>query len=534
MALNDVRAPRPLYAMLAAHGLATRNRAVRELGRSGVWLVSIALAILSITFLLPLWATLAGLGFIFGSGMPSEAAEAVLGVVLFGVSFFGGAMSGAMGGAKQLAWESYRTYPVRTRSVFVAELVASALDLVPIVLGVGALALLSGVAVSQRGGYWLLPLAFAEAILALLVLQLLVGTLAERLVVRLRYALSALALAVWAGATLVAAAPEARHDDAASLEARTSGLFRVVAALGKAATALPSASVIRSFHAAGAKETAHAALLHAYPIALLVALVLFANRMVAREMGSHAATDLGAVKLWSFKRPAAGLARLTFVSVMASRVGRFGLVVPLLVLVLVRGPLAAFAGQSAWTIPGAYAYLSLVANQFQLNQFGLDGHGVKSLLLLPLSERDIFAGKAWGLFFYQALAAAMLTVLLAGLQHAHALELCAGLMLFVAIVFMQNAVGRRTSVTMPRMMPRKDVRANATPIGLVLVGLLVSIAGGSVMSGAFVLLSKWAPIWLVPGMTAIAATSALVHHLTCAGADRLFLARRETLLSALG
>ncbi len=529
-----VNGPRPLYAMLAAHALSTRNRAVRELGRSGVWLVSIALAVMSVTFLLPLWITLGGLGFIFGSGLPSLSAEAVLGVVLFGVSFFGGAMSGAMGGAKQLAWESYRTYPVRTRSVFYAELVASALDLVPIVLGIGALSLLSGVAISQTGGLWLLPLSFVEIIVALLVLQLLVGTLAERLVVRLRYVLSAIALAVWAGATLVAAAPEARNDDAASIAVRTSGLFRVVAALGKAATALPTSSLVRSLHLAGSGQTARAALEHAYPMTLLALLVLFANRMVAREMTSNADTELGALKLWSFKGPVAGVARLSFISVMASRVGRFGLVVPLLVLVLVRGPLAAFAGQSAWTIPGAYAYLSLVANQFQLNQFGLDGHGIKALLLLPISEKDIFGGKAWGLFAYQAIAAVMLTVLLATLQHARLLDLCAGLTLFIAIVFMQNAVGRRTSVTMPRMTPRKDVRANATPIGLVLVGLLVSIFCGSVMSGLYVALARWAPIWLLPGMIMMAAVTALIHRWSRDGAVRLFRRRRETLLAALG
>jgi hypothetical protein len=534
LALDDVRTPRPLYAMLAAHGLTTRNRAVRELGRSGVWLVSVALGLLSITFLLPLWLTLGGLGFIFGSGLPALGAEAVLGVVLFGVTFFGGAMSGAMGGAKQLAWESYRTYPVRTRSVFVAELVASALDLVPIVLGLGAISLLGGVAISQHAGIWLLPFAFVEAIIALLVLQLLVGTLAERLVVRLRYALSALALAVWAGATLVAAAPEARLAEGSSLESRTSGLFRVVAALGKAAALLPTSNVVRSFFAAGSGETARAALLHAYPITLIVGLLLLANRMVAREMSAGASTELGNVKLWSFATPTMGIARLSFISIMQSRVGRFGLVVPLLVLVLVRGPLAAFAGQSAWTIPGAYAYLSLVANQFQLNQFGLDGHGVKALLLLPISERAIFAGKAWGLFLYQALAALMLTVLLATLQHAPLLELTAGLLLFLAIVFMQNAVGRRTSVTMPRMTPRKDVRANATPIGLVLVGLLVSIVGGSVMSGAYVLLAKWSPLLLAPGMAMVALLTALVHRWTREGAVKLFRARRETLLSALG
>jgi uncharacterized protein YacL len=185
-------------------------------------------------------------------------------------------------------------------------------------------------------------------------------------------------------------------------------------------------------------------------------------------------------------------------------------------------------------VPGAYAYLSLVANQFQLNQFGLDGHGVKALLLLPVSERDILSGKAWGLFVYQSIAAVLLTVLLAFVQHAHVGQLVAGMALFLAIVLVQNAVGRRTSVTMPRMTPRKDVRANATPIGLVLVGLVVSVVGGSFMSSAYVALERFAPAWLVPGMVALALVAAGAHRASRGSAERLFRAKRETLLAALG
>src|ERR1019366_1804513 len=183
-----MKQPRPLRAMLAAHALSTTNRARRELGRSGVWVIAIAIGLLTFTFVVPLWLTMVGLGVIFGQALPNQGAEAILGVVLFGVSFFGGAMSGAMGGAKQLAWESYRTFPVRTRSVFLAELISSAVDLVPIVLGVSALALLVGIALVQRPSFWLLPIAFVEALGVVLLLQLVVGTLATQLIRRLRFA----------------------------------------------------------------------------------------------------------------------------------------------------------------------------------------------------------------------------------------------------------------------------------------------------------------------------------------------------------
>lgn len=520
--------------MLAAHALATKNRAVRELGRSGVWVVAIAVMLLSFTFLLPLWATMAGLGVVFGQLMPNKGAEAILGTILFAVTFFGGAMSGAMGGAKQLAWESYRTYPVRTRSVFIAELLASMLDIVPIVLGISALMLLGGLAIAVRTSPWLFPVALFEALIALLVIQLLVGTLAERLVRRLRVGLSAIALAVWVGTALTASIPKGQKIEGDGVLERAVSALHIVATLGNVARALPSSKIVKSLYLVAHDQAVTALELHLYPVLVLCVLVVVASRMVAREMSGTAADEQGSARLWTFRTPAWGIARLTFLTVMQSRVGRFGLVVPILVIVLVRGPLAAIAGQTPWTVPGSYAYLSLVANQFQLNQFGLDGHGVKALLLLPISERDVLAGKARGLLAYQTLAALLLTVLFAAVSRPSVAELASGLMLFYAIVFMQNAVGRRTSVTMPRMTPRKDVRANATPIALVLVGLLVSIVGGSMMSGLYVVLAKYAAPWLPVGMAALTLTSVALHRLTRDGAERLFRTRREKLLEVLG
>ena len=111
--------------MIAAHLQASRNRAVRELGRSGVIVLAIFIVMIGSTFLLPLWTVMLVLGWVFGKALPGPSAEPLLGALLFGMSYLGGATSGSISGAKQLTWESYRTYPVRLRSIFAAELVAS-------------------------------------------------------------------------------------------------------------------------------------------------------------------------------------------------------------------------------------------------------------------------------------------------------------------------------------------------------------------------------------------------------------------------
>jgi hypothetical protein len=270
-----------------------------------------------------------------------------------------------------------------------------------------------------------------------------------------------------------------------------------------------------------------------YPACIALVLAVAVARLLEREAADAGEDDAPAGRLWSFRTPALGMARLTFATLMGSRIGRFGLVVPLLVVVLVKGPLAQASGRELWAVPGAYTYVSLVANQFQLNQFGLDGHGVKALLLLPLSERDVLRGKALGLAAYQAIQAALLTVLLAVLHRPGANQIAAGLLLFVAMVLVQNAVGQRTSSWMPRMVPRGSVKGNATPLGLVLVGLVLSTTCGGTFGGLFALLAWRAPWALVPSMALLALACAAAWRQLEAGGARRLRDGREKLLAAL-
>ncbi len=528
---------RPLRAMLAAHGQASTNRAARELGRSGVAVLLLGLGAITTTFLLPLWTAMLGLGWAFGKSLPGAGAEALLGGLLFGMSYLGGATSGTISGAKQLTWESYRTFPVRLRSVFLAELVASAFDLMPIVLGVSTLSLSVGLAIANVRLLPLVPFVVAEGIVGVLVVQLLVGALAERAVRRLRLALNVLVLVLALGIAVGTMIPMVNvgvsfQDDFLGGALATIGKLQAV--LEQLAIILPTTWTARSLSALAEGHIALAALYQLVPLGALASMAFVAARMLDRDAAGDIVGDAPPAKLWSFRTAAAGIARLQFETLMDSRVGRFGLVFPLVVVVLVRGPLTALVGRAPWAVPGAFIYVALLGSQFQLNQFGLDAHGTKALLLLPIDEVDIWRGKARGLLAYQTIQAISLGVFLAIVQRPSLVELASGILVFFAMVAVQNAVGRATSVLMPRMMPRKRVQSNAMPIRLVLVALVMSLGFGGILGTAFAVLARHAPSFRPVIALALLVIAVAVQRALLPSASRLLRRRKERLLAALG
>jgi len=225
---------------------------------------------------------------------------------------------------------------------------------------------------------------------------------------------------------------------------------------------------------------------------------------------------------------------LQIATIVGSRIGQFGFFIPLIVVVLIRGPLAHATGREVWAVPAAFTYLSLGGNQFQLNQFGLDGHGIKSLLLLPIRPHDLFRGKTLGLAAYQGAQAVILILLLAVLHHPAVLQVASGILLWASIFLIQNTVGRFTSVWMPRMLARKSVRGDATPLALVLVGLGLSVVCGGVLGGIWSACVVWAPSALLPVLAGLFVAFAAGNALLLKRASSLFRTHRERLLSALG
>lgn len=544
----------PIRALLAAHFQTAWNRSAREMGRQGAWVVGLLVGITGLLAAGPLFLGMGGLGWLLGSRLDRPFAVVLLSLVLALISLGGGLFGGVAGGTRQLSWEAYRGYPLKLRNLYLAELAAGIADPLPLILGVGLAGFLAGAAgalaipLGTPGAAFLLPLLLLETLLTLLALQLLVGGLAAALVKRLRLALTLLAVVAWVGSTLAttrlpreprprpsAAARAARQaDQQAKVEALAARGARILAAL-------PSHAAAQSLVLAREGRWGLALSLHAYPLLFLALLMVLGARLVAREAGAERAVQASwrsaprnQERLWSFRHPAEGIARLHFRTLMASQMGRFAFLMPVMTLVLLKGPFIQLKGYSLWAVPSAFAYLSLVGNNVMLNQFGFDRHGIKALLLLPVSAQDLLKGKLVGMAAHQGLQALLLVALLAIFEKAPATPLCAGVLMLGCVFLAQSAVGQWTSLWAPRPMAMDSLKNGNMPFAIGMLSLATSGLWTSLFGGLYVLVAWLAPAWLIPAL-ALALLATLAAHLALLPVMAGYLdRRREVLVERLG
>jgi len=531
-------------ALLAAHVQTSWNRSAREMGRQGVWVMSLLVGLMGLLGAVPLFLGLGGLGWLLGGGLDKPLAPALLGGALALMGLGGGLFGGVAGGARQLSWEAYRGFPLKLRDLYFAELVAGIGDPLPIILGVGLAGFLSGVAVGSPSSIPLLPLILLETLLTLLALQLLVGGLAAALVKRLRLALTILGILAWVGSTLATSQLPERPRRGTAAAQRSPGhraeqqvqLERLAERGASLLAVLPSHASALSLVRAREGRWGAAIALHAYPLAALALFMLLGARLVGRETSDEKSvpTLRGPDRLWSFRSPAEGIGRLHFRTLMASQLGKFAFLMPVMTLVLLKGPFAQFRGQSLWAVPAAFAYLSLVGNNVALNQFGLDRHGVKTLLLLPVTAQDLFKGKLLGLAAHQGLQALLLLILLAVFEGAGPASLIAGVLMLGCVFLAQGAVGQWTSIWAPRPMAMASLKNSNMPFAVGMLSLATSGLWTGIYGGLYALTAWLAPVWLVPVM-AVAFLLTLAGHLAllptvAAQLDR----RRDVLVERLG
>jgi len=528
----------PVRALLAAHLQTTWNRSARELSRQGAWVLVLTVALLGLLAAGPLVFGLGLVGWMMGRALDHPVTPVALGGLLALASLGGGLFGGILGGARQLTWESYRGYPLRLPALYLAELGAGLGDLFPLTLAVGLGALLAGLGLAAPALLPLIPLVYLETLLTLLALQLLAGGLAEALVKRLRVALVVLGILAWMLSTLFTTRlpqhtrgtrPPVSAEQAAKVEA----LGR---SLGRAVSVLPTHAAALSLLRAREGRWGAALALHAYPLAVLLLLMLGGARLLGRPSeGSRPVRAGGAPeRLWSFRSPAAGVGRLHFQTLMGSHLGKFAFVMPLMTVVLLKGPFAQLRGQSLWAIPAAFAYLSLVGNNFVFNQFGLDRHGIKALLLLPVDAEDLLRGKLLGMAAHQGLQALLLLVLLALFERPLAVQLIAGLLLMGCYFLAQASLGQWTSAWMPRTMAPDSLKNSNMPFALGMLSLAASGLWTGLYGGAYALLSWLAPAALLPGMALLFGLTLAAHRGLRPSAAAYLNRRREKLVEALG
>jgi len=160
----------------------------------------------------------------------------------------------------------------------------------------------------------------------------------------------------------------------------------------------------------------------AVPLGATLGLLALTGACVHRELAVDrrpgAALDGG--RIWAFRRPWAGLARLQFHQLLASRAGQMRLLMLLLSVLLAKEPELLTVGTvqmpRAWPALAAGLTFGAVLVVPLCNLLGFDRGGVQTWWTAPLAARDLLLGKVLGCAAYAALAAPVLLALIAKAQ----------------------------------------------------------------------------------------------------------------------
>jgi len=528
----------PVRTLLVAHLQAGWNRSRKELGKTGRTAYVITLTMLGLFAAMPMvGGSLVG-GYFLGRGLPDPILIRILGGILAFLALLGGIVGGLFSGNRTLGWESTRIFPLRLRSLFTAELIAGMGDLLPLVMAIISACLLLGVGVAKPVLLMLLPLPWLGTLLAVLCIRYLVGSLSARLTKHLRLALAVLAFFLWITTTLLPTTTrriteKGRSPSAISLQVKQ-GLKHLV----KVVDHLPSTQSVRGLGDALQGRWGLALSRQIYPMAMLALLLLAAASTLKHDSNPQASDPVkkgSAEKLWSFSTPMLGVARLQWRAITSSHLGRFQLLIPLMVLVLIKGPFASIKGATIWTLPMAFAYLSMSGIQIQLNQFGLDGPGIKALLLLPIRSRDLLVGKTLGLLGFLGIQVALLLILLSLVGKLGPLQALAGVCFSGCLFLLQVSLGHWTSAWLPRPMPRDSLKNNNMAQPVIWLGMAGMLVGMLIFGGIFLLTNWLAPALLLPVMALLLGMLFLIYkHQVLPAAARYLDGRKEVLVQSLG
>jgi hypothetical protein len=533
----------PVRAVLEVHLAATWNRSTQELGKAGALVFALVMGLLLVVGGGPVvvGSTLFGWLLLGPRLREPDFFAPFLGATLALLLFFGGVVGGIMGGSRTLAWESYRVFPLRLPALFAAELAASLGDPLCLAMALMSGFLLLGVGLANPAVLPLIPLIWIGTVGSMLCLQHLIGSLAARAVKRFQVGLILLAVLGWTGLYLFPTQTATTHrpGPTPTLEVQIQRLRGFGPRLGQVLSYLPTSQAAKGLSAAAQGRWSSALGQQAPLLATLLLLLLFTSLTLRREADQESLRvqlrTRSPERLWSFSTPRMGVARLHWQNLLGSHLRRFSLLVPLMTLVLLKGPLGVAKGIHVWALPAAFGYLALTGIQFQMNQFGLDGPGVKVLLLLPLKAEELLLGKFWGLAAYQSLQAALLLALLGIGGVLTGIGAAAGLCLAGCLFLTQVACGHWTSAWLPRPIPRDSLKNSSQSPLVVWLSMVLGSAAVGLFGGPYLLAAWLAPALLLPLMLALFLACALAYwRLILPHAARYLDRRRETLVNALG
>ena len=174
----------PLWAVISAHQQGLLNRARRQLGARAFWFIVVILSLGGGVLFVQAGVGLGFVGWYAGRSFADEADHRFVALAAFLLSvviFIGGAFGGLAGSSRRLPWESLQAFPVTTRTLFIAELFAGAVEPMALVEFVGLLGLCVGMSVASPASAPYIAVLFVTSALSLLSIQLLVASIGQRL-----------------------------------------------------------------------------------------------------------------------------------------------------------------------------------------------------------------------------------------------------------------------------------------------------------------------------------------------------------------
>ena len=484
----------PVRALLATHGISSWNRALLELGQKGriaTWAVAV---LLGLVVLVPAALLFFFSGFFIAARLGDPVIVRVLGATLATLALMGG----AIGRSRVLDWERARTLPLHLRTIFAAELLAGLADFLPALFALITAALLLGMAMARPPLLPLIVVPWLVAVGMLLGLRHILGGLAAQFLRRFRLALVAAAAVCALGAIVAARVPRLRPEP-----------------LQAVLDALPVTQSLHGLSDAVAGQWVPALLRQLYPLTFLVLLLVLAARTLKREAEPRAgtsATDTTRERLWSFTTPTRGIARLHWVSLMRSSIGLMGLLMPLVLLFVMRRQLAPTG--PLWAVPALLSALLLVNATIHFDQFGLDGAGVKSLLLLPVRSADLLVGKTLALAVYQGSQLLLLLGVLGAMHRLSPAQALTAMCLSGCQLLVNVSIGHWSSIQFPRALPRNvfrnSTKTSPSPL-LSVISLGAILIGTAVFGGTFIVLGRSAPAWQLPVMAVVLGVMMLAY-----------------------
>jgi hypothetical protein len=247
-----------------------------------------------------------------------------------------------------------------------------------------------------------------------------------------------------------------------------------------------------------------------------------------------------------FRGPAIEVAAFFLRQLMASRVGRLQLILPLLfvgpALFIFRAidfstapdtpPMMATIGRTIAHLPfiALALFIAVMMNaQIWMNQFGWDRGSIRALMQLPIEPREILNGKALGLLaFTVAQWIVSLTVILPFYQPSPR-ELFGGLAASGIAFVITTVIGQFASLHAPRAVPRGGTAT--LPLYLSWIPSVAMFALVAVLAGIWAIGSAVAA-WFAPiSLWITLAVVLLAWRAVLPNGQRFFVANREKLLA---